>query len=48
MHPSLLYDSINLGAAKSAINVDSFGTAINAYAKGPADCKKLNLQTRIV
>lgn len=32
--PTLLYSSLNQGAAKSAINVDSFGTAINAYWRG--------------
>lgn len=41
--PSLLYNSLNLGAAKSTINVDSFGTAINAYYKGLKDAGKIGI-----
>ncbi len=41
--PSLLFNSLNQGAAKSAINVDSFGTAINAYCKALVDNDKVKV-----
>lgn len=41
--PSLLYNSLNQGAAKSTINVDSFGTAINAYYKGLKTADKISI-----
>lgn len=41
--PSLLFNSLNQGAAKSTINVDSFGSAINAYYKGLKDAEKIGI-----
>lgn len=40
--PSSLFNSLNLGAAKSLIKVDSFGTAINAYWKGLEERNKID------
>jgi hypothetical protein len=41
--PGLLFNSLNQGAAKSTINVDSFGSAINAYYKGLKDADKISI-----
>ena len=41
--PSLLFNSLNQGSAKSTINVDSFGFAINAYYKGLKDAGKIGV-----
>jgi len=39
--PSLLFNSLNQGSAKSIINADSFGYAINAYYNGLKDAGKI-------
>jgi len=41
--PSMLFNSLNQGAAKSSINVDSFGTAINAYYQGLKEANKISI-----